>query len=101
MYMKTTKFLCLVDTPYFLEGLFPEEVWNRVNSTPTIDLKMDDAFMRVIECIHPDLKDNMVEIEVTEGMEKGEKHEFLRDKDGMLWYVDQVWTRMDIIKRME
>jgi hypothetical protein len=80
-----------------LEGLFDDQVWLRVNSPTNDPYKNDDPFMTVVECLHEKELDNYVDIV---GSDDG-TYTFLRDKNGTLWYVDDVWSRKELIDKME
>ncbi len=92
--MKSYKLLCLVgDSEYVQESLstrVPEEVCKTIyyNEMP---------YIRVIEVRHENPEDNFVKLED----DMGGHFSFLRDINGKLFYVDEYWTKTDLINKFE
>jgi hypothetical protein len=92
--MKPTKFLVVVgDSEYAMDSLssrVSDEVRDQI-------FYNEEPHLTVIECAHPDIADNFVDLED----DCGGSTTFIRDVDGTLWYVDDWMTKTDLINRFE
>lgn len=92
--MKTTKFLILEgDSDFAMDCL---------SSRSLIDNKKDIHYnecarMLVIECIHPNFDDNIVDL-IDDG---GDTIGFVRNAEGKLYYYEEVLTKEQLINRFE
>ena len=96
--MRGHKFVCLVNPTYHYEGCAPTiEIAEQIHWS-------DDAFMEVLTFPFPDMKDNLVEIEMSDQYGNAyptEKVEFARTIDGRLYYVSDWYSKQDIINKFE
>ena len=95
---KTTKFLCLVsDSEWMASDLHP-----RYDSDFRERVRWHDSpYIRVIECAHPNLEDNEVTVDMQEILGECYTTQFLKDINGDMWYVDDVWDKTQIINSFE
>lgn len=88
--MRGHKFLCLVGSNYWHEIRDSEELRGQIKW-------YDDPWMVVLTFPHEKMEDNLCSIVDDDG----EEHEYARDIEGCLWYLDNWWTKTQVINNFE
>jgi len=90
--MKGYKFLVLVgDSERMVEELTTTD-----QSVVDQIVPNEIPFMRSIKCVHEYLPDNMVLLDTAYGPQ-----EFVRDTNGHLWYVEQWFSKAQLVNEFE